>query len=92
MNIYKVIENIKKERNTYINSFDPINLTEEEIIKASEDINLQSIRVHKYLTYTGIFGKVITAKFLSSINLNENTKFFELKNKQIQSIIKYCRD
>tara|TARA_X000000368_G_scaffold403446_1_gene378448 strand:- start:97 stop:375 length:279 start_codon:yes stop_codon:yes gene_type:complete len=91
MNIFKVIKNVKKERNIYIESFDPINLTEEEIFNTSKNINLQSIRVHKYLTHTGIFGKVITAKFLYSINLNENTKFFELDNQQIKLIIKYCK-
>ena len=67
------------------------NLTEEEIVSTSKNINLQSIRVHKYLTHTGMLGKVVTAKFLSSINLNENTKFYELEKTQIQSIIKYCK-
>ena len=91
MTLYKDIKNIKSERDFFIEKFDPVKLTEEEIISTSKNINLQSIRVHKYLTHTGMLGKVVTAKFLSSINLNENTKFYELEKTQIQSIIKYCK-
>ena len=91
MTLYKDIKNIKSERDFFIERFDPVKLTEEEIISTSKNINLQSIRVHKYLTHTGMLGKVVTAKFLSSINLNENTKFCELEKKQIQSIIEYCK-
>ena len=91
MTLYKDIKNIKSERDFFIERFDPVNLTEEEITSASKNINLQSIRVHKYLTHTGMLGKVVTAKFLSSINLNENTKLYELEKTQIQSIIKYCK-
>ena len=100
MNLYKDIKKIKSERNLYINTFDPDNLTEDELITASKNINLKSIRIHKYLTQTGKLGKVATAKFLSSINfnlkydfkhyLNENTKIYELENGQIKSIINYC--
>ena len=90
MTLYKDIKNIKSERDFFIERFNPVNLTE-EIISTSKNINLQSIRVHKYLTHTGMLGKVVTAKFLSSINLNENTKFYELEKTQIQSIIKYCK-
>ena len=56
---------------------------------ASNDIILQSIRVHKFLTSTGEIGKVATAKFLSSIDLNENTKLIDLNNEQIDAIVKY---
>jgi hypothetical protein len=69
MNLYKEIQNIKNERDNFINSFNPLNLTEEDVMNTCENVNLQSIRVHKYLTSTGDIGKVATAKFLSSINL-----------------------
>ena len=91
MNLYKDIRNIKTERDLYITKFDPVMLTDDDLIRASKNINLQSIRVHKYLTHTGKIGKVATAKFLSTINLNEKTKLFELENKQIKLIIKYCK-
>jgi ribosomal protein S13 len=89
MNLYKEIQNIKSERDIFINSFNPLNLTEEDVINTCENINLQSIRVHKYLTSTGDIGKVATAKFLSSINLDENSRFTDIDKKQIKLIIEY---
>ena len=92
MNLYKEIQNIKSERDIFINSFNPLNLTEEDVINTSENINLQSIRVHKYLTSTGDIGKVATAKFLSSINLDENSRFTDIDKKQIKLIIEYIKN
>jgi len=92
MNLYKDIQNIKSERDIFINSFNPLNLTEEDVINTCENINLQSIRVHKYLTSTGDIGKVATAKFLSSINLDENSRFTDINKKQIKSIIEYIKN
>jgi len=92
MNLYKKIQNIKSERDIFINSFNPLNLTEEDVINTCENINLQSIRVHKYLTSTGDIGKVATAKFLSSINLDENSRFTDIDKKQIKSIIEYIKN
>ena len=92
MNLYKDIQNIKSERDIFINSFNPLNLTEEDVINTCENINLQSIRVHKYLTSTGDIGKVATAKFLSSINLNENSRFTDIDKKQIKLIIEYIKN
>ena len=91
MNLYKEIQNIKIERDIFINSFNPLNLTEEDVINTCENINLQSIRVHKYLTSTGDIGKVATAKFLSSINLDENSRFTDIDKKQIKLIIEYIK-
>ena len=91
MNLYKEIQNIKSERDIFINSFNPLNLTEEDVINTCENINLQSIRVHKYLTSTGDIGKVATAKFLSSINLDENSRFTDIDKKQIKLIIEYIK-
>ena len=92
MNLYKEIQNIKSERDIFINSFNPSNLTEEDILNTCENINLQSIRVHKYLTSTGDIGKVATAKFLSSINLDENSRFTDIDKKQIKLIIEYIKN
>ena len=92
MNLYKEIQNIKSERDIFINSFNPLNLTEEDVINTCENINLQSIRVHKYLTSTGDIGKVATAKFLSSINLDENSRFTDIDTNQIKLIIKYIKN
>ena len=91
MNLYKEIQNIKSERDIFIKSFNPLNLTEEDVINTCENINLQSIRVHKYLTSTGDIGKVATAKFLSSINLDENSRFTDIDKKQIKLIIEYIK-
>ena len=92
MNLYKEIQNIKSERDIFINSFNPLNLTEEDVINTCENINLQSIRVHKYLTSTGDIGKVATAKFLSSINLDENSRFTDIDKRQIKLIIEYIKN
>ena len=92
MNLYKDIQYIKSERDIFINSFNPLNLTEEDVINTCENINLQSIRVHKYLTSTGDIGKVATAKFLSSINLDENSRFTDIDKKQIKLIIEYIKN
>ena len=92
MNLYKEIQNIKSERDIFINSFNPLSLTEEDVINTCENINLQSIRVHKYLTSTGDIGKVATAKFLSSINLDENSRFTDIDKKQIKLIIEYIKN
>tara|TARA_B100001559_G_C16418980_1_gene584145 strand:- start:180 stop:458 length:279 start_codon:yes stop_codon:yes gene_type:complete len=92
MNLYKEIQNIKSERDIFINSFNPLNLTEEDILNTCVNINLQSIRVHKYLTSTGDIGKVATAKFLSSINLDENSRFTDIDKKQIKLIIEYIKN
>ena len=69
----------------------PCKTFDECFIKASKDINLQSIRVHKFLTSNGEMGKVATAKFLDTINLNENSKLIELDNRQIEAIIEYVK-
>tara|TARA_B100001113_G_scaffold261113_1_gene216166 strand:- start:469 stop:747 length:279 start_codon:yes stop_codon:yes gene_type:complete len=91
MNLHKEILDIKLKRDHFLNSFSPSKISTNDIVNASKDINLQSIRVHKFLTSTGEIGKVATAKFLESINLTENTKLIELNNKQIDSIIKYVK-
>jgi hypothetical protein len=91
MNLHKEIKDIKLKRDHFLKSFSPSEISTNDIINASKDIYLQSIRVHKFLTSTGEVGKVATAKFLDSINLTENTKLIELNNKQIEAIIEYVK-
>jgi len=91
MNLHKEIQNIKLKRDNFLKSFSPSEISTNDIVIASKDINLQSIRVHKFLTSTGEMGKVATAKFLDTINLTENTKLIELNNKQIEAIIEYVK-
>ena len=89
MNLHKEIQEIKLKRDQFLKSFAPGEVAANDIVNASKDIYLQSIRVHKFLTSNGEIGKVATAKFLDSIDLNENTKLFELNNSQIEAIIEY---
>jgi len=91
MNLHKEIKDIKLKRDHFLKSFSPSEISSNDIINASKDIYLQSIRVHKFLTSTGEVGKVATAKFLDSINLTENAKLIELNKKQIEAIIEYVK-
>ena len=91
MNLHKEIQDIKFQRDQFLKSFAPGEVAANDIVNASKDIYLQSIRVHKFLTSTGEMGKVATAKFLDSIDLTENTKLIELNNKQIDAIIEYVK-
>ena len=89
MSLHKEIQDIKFQRNQFLKSFSTSNVSKNDIVNASNDIILQSIRVHKFLTSTGEIGKVATVKFLSSIDLNENTKLIDLNNEQIDAIVEY---
>ena len=74
MNLLNEINNIKLLRDNFLNNFNLQLNIEEELLKATNDNNLHSIRIHKYLTNAGLIGKVKTARFLDSINLSEKTK------------------
>ena len=89
MNLHKEIQDIKIQRDQFLKSFSTSNISKNNIVNASNDIILQSIRIHKYLTSTGEVGKVATAKFLSSIDLNENSKLIDLNKDQIDAIVEY---
>ena len=91
MNLHKEIQDIKLKRDQFLKSFSPDGTSKNDILTASKDVNLQSIRVHKFLTSTGEMGKVATSKFLDSIDLTESTKLIELNNKQIDAIIEYVK-
>ena len=84
---------IKNKRKDFINSFEKnIENIDNELIRASNDNQLNSIRIHKYLTETGVLGKVITARFLDDIGLNEKSKLSDLNDNYIESISNYVKN
>lgn len=89
MNLINEINNIKLLRDNFINNFNLQLNIEEELLRATNDNNLNSIRIHKYLTNAGLVGKVKTARFLDSINLSEKTKIKDLNKNHIKEITMY---
>jgi len=89
MNLINEINNIKLLRDNFINNFNLQLNIEEELLRATNDNNLNSIRIHKYLTNAGLVGKVKTARFLDSINLSEKTKIKDLNKNDIKEITMY---
>ena len=94
MNYKKILKNvndIKKLRTDFIENFD---IECENVIKtltqAVNNNELNSIRLHKYLTNNKKLGKVNTARYLESIGLNETIKISELNDDLIIKIAKYC--
>ena len=89
-NILTNIIKIKKQREDFINNFQTDkDIVYESLTKAVDNDHLNSIRVHKYLTSNKLLGKVVTARYLESINLNENTKIYELTTDKISNISSY---
>lgn len=89
-NILTNIIKIKKQREDFINNFQTDkDIVYESLMKAVDNEHLNSIRVHKYLTSNKLLGKVVTARYLESINLNENTKIYELTTDEISNISSY---
>ena len=89
-NILTNIIKIKKQREDFINNFQTDkDIVYESLMKAVDNDHLNSIRVHKYLTSNKLLGKVVTARYLESINLNENTKIYELTTDEISNISSY---
>ena len=84
---------IKNKRKDFINSFEKnIENIDNELIRASNDNQLNSIRILKYLTETGVLGKVKTARFLDDIGLNEKSKLSDLNDNYIESISNYVKN
>ena len=84
------IMKIKKQREDFINNFQTDeDIVYESLMNAIDNDHLNSIRVHKYLTSNKLLGKVVTARYLESINLNENTKIYELTTDEISNISSY---
>ena len=89
MNLLNQINNIKLLRGNFLNNFNLQLNIEEELLQATNDNNINSIRIHKYLTNSGLIGKVKTARFLDSINLSEKTKINDLNKNHIKEITMY---
>ena len=45
--------------------------------------------MYKRQTSNKLLGKVVTARYLESINLNENTKIYELTEDEVSKISSY---
>tara|TARA_B100001248_G_C26995896_1_gene281145 strand:+ start:163 stop:444 length:282 start_codon:yes stop_codon:yes gene_type:complete len=92
MNNEYILE-VKKKRLLFIDEFEKnVENIYDEIIKAKNDNQLSSIRVHKYLTAGGIFGKVKTGRYLDEIGLDEKTKFNNLNENDIKKLVKYVTE
>ena len=87
------ILDIKNYRRSFIESFvtNDIEL-QNKLINASKDINLQSLRIHKFITHNGDIGKVSFARFLSTINLDEQTRIMELNISNIEDIVNFIEN
>ena len=84
---------LKNYRTSFIKSFDSHDTEiQKKLIEASKDINLQSIRIHKYVTHNGNIGKVVFARFLDSIGLDEQTRIKELNNSNIKDIVNFIEN
>ena len=88
--INKRIILIKNERSEFLNKFDiKFDFVYDSLISAVKNNRINSIRVHKYLTSNNKLGKVKTARFLETIDLNENTKIYQLNEDKIIEIAKF---
>ena len=84
---------IKNYRKSFIESFDTNDIElQNKLINASKDINLQSLRIHKFITHNGDIGKVSFARFLSTINLDEQTRIMELNISNIEDIVNFIEN
>ena len=87
------ILDIKNYRRTFIESFHTNDIElKNKLINATKDINLQSIRIHKFITHNGSIGKVSFARFLSTINLDEQTRIKELNISNIEDIVNFIEN
>ena len=92
MNLHKEIQDIKLKRDQFLKSFSPGEVSTNDIEQASKDINLQSIRIHKFITHNGNVGKVSFARLLSTINLDEQTRIMELNISNIEDIVNFIEN
>lgn len=83
----EIVADISLKRKEFISNFE---MNSDFIVKnlemAYKDNELNSIRVHKYLTETKFLGKVETARYLDNIGLTEKTMIKELTNENIMNI------
>ena len=88
--IKKNIKVVKKQRTEFIKNFDnKYEYVQNSLIEAKANNNLNTIRIHKFLTENKKLGKVKSSRFLQEIGLDENTKIFELTDSLIKKIANY---
>ena len=84
------VNRISGNRSTFLNNFQlNADSFKKNVIQAIEDNEINSIRVHKYLTETKLLGKVETARYLDSIGLDEKTKIQNLTQEDIMKIYNF---
>ena len=86
MKLINEINSIKILREEFLNNFSLDNSLQSILKEVVTNNNLNSIRIHKYLTNSGLIGKVKAARFLESIELTEKTKIKDLNDVQIEEI------
>ena len=91
-NFNQDVVSIKLKRNNFLINFSMMNDDLFENLQTSRSDNeLNSIRVHKYLTHTKIVGKVETARFLDTIGLDEKTTIGQITDKNISQILDFFK-
>jgi len=91
-NFNQDVVSIKLKRNNFLINFSMMNDDLFENLRTSRSDNeLNSIRVHKYLTHTKVVGKVETARFLDTIGLDEKTTIDQITDKNISQILDFFK-
>ena len=91
-NFNQDVVSIKLKRNNFLINFSMMNDDLFENLRTSRSDNeLNSIRVHKYLTHTKVVGKVETARFLDTIGLDEKTTIGQIADKNISLNLDYFK-
>ena len=91
-NFNQDVVSIKLKRNNFLINFSMMNDDLFENLRTSRSDNeLNSIRVHKYLTHTKVVGKVETARFLDTIGLDEKTTIGQITDKNICQILDFFK-
>ena len=87
-NFNQRVDSIKAKRSLFISDFSPKkDILFNNLLISSSDPELNSIRVHKYLTATKFIGKVETASYLDKIGLNEKTTIKNLSQNSIHQLL-----
>ena len=87
-NFNQRVRSIKAKRSAFIIDFSPKkDILFNNLLTSSSDPELNSIRVHKYLTATKFIGKVETARYLDKIGLNEKTTIKNLSENSIHQLL-----
>ena len=91
-NFNQDVVSIKLKRNNFLINFSMMNDDLFENLRTSRSDNeLNSIRVHKYLTHTKVLGKVETARYLDTIGLDEKTTIGQITDKNISQILDFFK-